>query len=86
MPAANDNLPSPRAIALPYGVAPRGLSRVEAAAWVGVSTTTFDEMVRDGRMPQPKPINSRVIWDRYLVDDAFAALPERTSANPWDCD
>jgi hypothetical protein len=35
----------------------------------------FDEMVKDGRMPGPKRINSRVVWDKRLLDEAFEALP-----------
>src|SRR6516225_4773854 len=56
-------------------VNPRGLSRVEAAVYVGVSPSLFDAMVKDGRMPQPKRINSRTVWDRRRLDDAFEALP-----------
>src|SRR5215475_14227879 len=48
--------------AVPY--APRGLSREEAARYVGVGTTKFDELVKDGRMPKPKRIDGRVVWDR----------------------
>ena len=65
-------------------IEPRGLSRVEAAAYVGVSPSMFDIMVRDGRMPGPKRINSRVVWDRRRLDKAFDALPETTANNPWD--
>jgi predicted DNA-binding transcriptional regulator AlpA len=54
---------------------PRGLSRVEAADYIGVSATLFDQMVADRRMPWPKRINSRVVWDRIQLDAAFAALP-----------
>jgi excisionase family DNA binding protein len=39
--------------------APRGLSRDEAARYIGVGTTKFDEMVADGRMPRPKRIDGR---------------------------
>jgi predicted DNA-binding transcriptional regulator AlpA len=52
----------------------RGLSREQAAAYVGVSPTLFDEMVKDGRMPQPIPINTRRVWDRWALDEAFTAL------------
>ena len=31
--------------------APRGLRREAAADWIGVSVGKFDELVRDGRMP-----------------------------------
>ena len=40
---------------------PRGMSREEAARWVGVSTTKFDELVKDRRMPRPKRVDGRVI-------------------------
>ena len=65
-------------------VEPRGLSRVEAAAYVGVSPSMFDIMVKDGRMPQPKRINSRTVWDRRRLDEAFEELPESVERNPWD--
>lgn len=70
---------------LPRSLPPRGLSRVQAAAYIGVSPSLFDEMVRDGRMPKPKTINSRKVWDKEKLDDAFAALPdEGGGGNPWD--
>jgi excisionase family DNA binding protein len=71
---------------LPASLPPRGLSRVEAAQYVGVSPSLFDEMVKDGRMPAPKPINARKVWDRLKLDQAFEALPDSGGArdNPWD--
>ena len=69
---------------LPPSLAPRGLSRVYAAAYIGIKPTLFDEMVADGRMPPPKPINTRVVWDRLALDEAFAALPSKADGNPWD--
>jgi predicted DNA-binding transcriptional regulator AlpA len=67
-----------------WHLAPRGLSRVQAAAYVGVSPSLFYIMVKDGRMPGPKLINSRTVWDRFALDRAFEALPDRDSGNPWD--
>ena len=61
---------------LPPGLAPRGLSRVQAAAYVGVSATTFDALVREHLMPAPKRLRGRVLWDRLALDEAFAALPD----------
>ncbi|WP_136617955.1 MULTISPECIES: hypothetical protein [Mesorhizobium] len=58
---------------------PRGLSREEAARYIGVGPTLFDEMVADGRMPRPKLINSRTIWDRVTLDIAFSSLPDKDS-------
>ncbi len=69
---------------LPPSLAPRGLSRVQSAVYVGVGTTLFDQMVEDGRMPSPKRINSKTIWDRLALDEAFAGLPSDEDANPWD--
>jgi predicted DNA-binding transcriptional regulator AlpA len=71
---------------LPASLPPRGLSRVQAAAYVGVSPSLFDMMIEDGRMPGPKRINSRVVWDRIKLDLAFDALPDNDASllNPWD--
>ena len=70
---------------LPQSLPPRGLSREEAAAYVGISPSLFDALVKDGRMPSPKRINIRTVWDRIQVDAAFAALPgDDSPANPWD--
>ena len=72
---------------LPTGVLPRGLSRTQAAEYVGVSATLFDAMVKDGRMPTPKRINSRTLWDIRAVDESFAGLPtdgDGDEPNPWD--
>ena len=67
-----------------------GLSRVEAAEYIGVSPALFDAMVKDGRMPLPKLINSRKVWPRVKLEKSFAELPDdgqdTVSADPWaDC-
>ena len=54
----------------------RGMSRTVAARYIGVGSTKFDEMVKDGRMPKPKQVDSRVIWDRWALDLAFTQLPD----------
>ncbi len=53
-----------------------GLSRTEAAEYIGVSASTFDAMVADGRMPNPKQIGARRVWSRSAIERAFADLPE----------
>jgi excisionase family DNA binding protein len=65
---------------------PRGLSRSEAAAYLGIGTTLFDRMVQDGRMPKPKAIGDRKVWDLRALDRAFDALPSEGECehNPWD--
>jgi predicted DNA-binding transcriptional regulator AlpA len=62
---------------LPASLAPIGLSREVAAAYVGIGTTLFDEMIDDGRMPPPRLINGRTVWDQEEVYAAFKALPHR---------
>lgn len=62
---------------------PRGMSRDEAARYVGVSNTTFDRMVQAGSMPRPKRVFSRLIWDRLQLDAAFTDLSEQQT-NPLD--
>ena len=68
---------------LPVSLPPRGLSREEAAAYIGVSPSLFDILVKDGRMPVPKRINSRVVWDRLKLDVAFEVL-DGTDADGTD--
>lgn len=68
----------------PTGYPPRGMSREEAARYVGVGVTKFDQMVTDGRMPRPKKIDGRVIWDRLKIEAAFTDLPEERALNPLD--
>lgn len=74
---------------LPPSLPPRGLRREEAAAYLAISPSLFDELVKDGRMPRPKTVGRRRIWDRLALDRAFEALPGGSSAddedaNPWD--
>jgi predicted DNA-binding transcriptional regulator AlpA len=65
----------------------RDLSRTEAAIYVGVSTTKFDQMTVDGRMPKPRRIDARRVWDIRALDQAFDSLPggeDYVERNPWD--
>jgi hypothetical protein len=42
-------------------------------------------MIGDGRMPGPKRINARTVWDRRKLDAAFEALPDdNNDSNPWN--
>ncbi len=67
--------------------AKRGLSRTEAAGYIGIGTTLFDKMVEAGQMPRPKRIGVRNVWDRFEVDLAFDRLSTDgvdTDSNDWD--
>lgn len=52
----------------------RGLSRAEAARFVGVGLVRFDHLVATGRMPDPLVILGRRVWDLKALDEAFDAL------------
>lgn len=67
-----------------FAYPPRGLSRDDAARYIGVGTTKFDEMVKDSRMPKGKRVDGRVVWDRVALDIAFTDLPDDKSSNFFD--
>jgi predicted DNA-binding transcriptional regulator AlpA len=64
----------------------RGLSRDEAAMYIGISPSKFDELVADGRMPAPVKIDNRKIWDIRQIDLAFDTLSSEgcVPRNSWD--
>ncbi len=65
-----------RQVALPPTLPPRLVGREAAAAYLSVSPNTFDEMVRDGRMPPPKLLGGRRrAWDIRALDAAIDRLP-----------
>ena len=72
-----------RALPLPTR---RGLSRAEAAGYVGIGVSKFDALVVDGRMPKALRIDGRRLWDVRQLDSAFDALHDdrEDAANPWD--
>ena len=65
-----------RQIALPPTLAPRLIGRESAAAYVNLSPTTFDEMVKAGKMPRAKQLTGRrLAWDVRALDVAVDHLP-----------
>jgi hypothetical protein len=83
---------SKRLAVLPASLPPVGISREQAAAFIGVSATLFDRLVKDGRMPDGRLIFGRIVWDVEELVAAFRALPHRSDqvdtaraeGNPWD--
>lgn len=78
-----------RYASLPHSLTPRGVDRSAAAVYVGVSVTKFDILVDDGRMPKPRRIDGRKVWDIRELDSAFDALPhdgetDKPLVNEWD--
>lgn len=69
-------------------ISPRGLHLSQAAKYIGIGVTKFNQMVADGRMPKPRRIDARKVWDCRELDDAFDALPhdeeDDEGENPWD--
>jgi hypothetical protein len=79
----------PRHDPLPVSLPPRGLSRDESARYLGIGVTLFDELVAEGKLPKPKHIRSRRVWDRHKLDLSFDVLAEEETApdgdiNEWD--
>lgn len=73
-----------RSDSLPLSLPPLGLGREVAAQMLGISAVKFDELVKDGRMPKPKRIDARRVWDRREIELAFSALPAEAGPNEWD--
>lgn len=63
-----------------------GLGEVEAAAAIGISASKFRALVDEKRMPSPRRIDGRNIWDVDELRAAFKALPHADDiekANSW---
>ncbi len=71
---------------LPASLPPRGLTREQAAAYIGVGASTFDKLVADGVMPSPVQLYRRRVWDRLALDAAFALLSGSVGADAPDSD
>jgi predicted DNA-binding transcriptional regulator AlpA len=67
-----------------FAYPPRGLSREEAARYIGVDTSTFDRLVQESRMPRPIRVGKRAIWDRLKLEACFAELDEDNGENAID--
>jgi predicted DNA-binding transcriptional regulator AlpA len=54
--------------------------------YCGISSTLFDRLVADGRMPGPCRIDGRKVWDVRAIDVAFDALPREDArqASSWE--
>lgn len=67
-----------------------GYRRPEAAAFVGVSPTTFDAWVKDGKMPVARKIGGVVLWRGDELIEAFNRLTGvetgklEAPVNAWD--
>lgn len=52
----------------------RGLDHDEAVIFVGISSSVFDSMVNDGRLPRPVEFDGELVWDLAQLDRAMDRL------------
>ena len=60
---------------------PRALRADRAAAYLDMGTSTFLELVAQGRLPKPKKLRGLTFWDRLALDqfvDHYEGEPEDT--------
>lgn len=59
---------------------PRAMRADRAAAYLSMGTTTFLQLVNEGRLPQPKRLRGLIFWDRLALD----AFVENYESEPKD--
>ena len=64
----------------------RGLSRAEAAIYLGCSPSKFDDLRKDGRVGPARLIDGRKVWDVRELDLVFEAFPleSTAAADDWN--
>jgi hypothetical protein len=67
-------------------IEPRGVSRIDAARYLGISPSKFDELRKDKRIGPARLIDGRKVWDLRDLDIAFEAFPleENAEAEDWN--
>lgn len=68
-----------RTSSLALAIPPRGLTREQAAGYLGLTTSAFDHWVRQSRIPGPLPGTRR--WDRSAIDSALDKLSGLTTTS-----
>ena len=63
----------------------RGLSRIEAAMYLGISPSKFDELRKANRIAPPKILDGRLIFTIERLDEFLDALPyeNQTDNDDW---
>ena len=63
----------------------RGLSRTEAAIYLGISPSKFDRLRKNGRIGPAKVLDGRKLFAIEMLDEFFDALPDEThdAAEDW---
>jgi hypothetical protein len=63
----------------------RGLSRIEAATYIGISPSKFDELRKANRIGPAKVLDGRLIFTTERLDEFLDALPDenQTDNDDW---
>jgi hypothetical protein len=63
----------------------RGLSRTEAAIYLGISPSKFDELRKANRIAPPKVLDGRLIFTVERLDEFLDSLPDenQTPNDGW---
>jgi hypothetical protein len=63
----------------------RGMSRTEAAMYLGLSPSKFDELRKTNRIAPPKVLDGRLIFTVERLDEFLDALPDenQTDNDEW---
>jgi hypothetical protein len=85
MAAGLSNMTRSTALSAVRPIPRRGLSRVEAAAYVGVSPSKLDELRKSHRIGPPKVLDGRLIFTVERLDEFLDALPDEGpgAAEDW---
>ena len=62
----------------------RGLSRLEAATYLGISASKFDELRKANRIAPPKVLDGRLIFTVERLDEFLDLLPDENQADNSD--
>lgn len=62
----------------------RGLSRVEAARYLGISPSKFDELRNGRRIGAAKVLDGRKLFGIEMLDEFFDALPDESHKDDDD--
>ena len=90
LPDHNNSIPQQfgerrRALSEMRPIPRRGLSRTEAAMYLGISSSKFDELRKRGQVSPPRLIDGRKIWDLLDLNRDFEAFPvEGGAEEDWD--
>ena len=82
---ASGGVPTARLLAVSRPVVRRGLTRLEAATYLGISPSKFDELRKANRIAPPKVLDGRLIFTVERLDEFLDSLPDenQTSNEDW---